>query len=227
MHISIIIPVLNEEVVLAEMLSYLTTICAGHECELLIVDGGSRDATVAIARKSGRVIEAARGRASQMNAGAAAAAGDVLLFLHADTRLPPDAFVTIKQALTPPEVVGGAFRVRFDRADWPYRLVSSTTNLRSRLRHIFTGDQAYFIRSASFHAIGGFAGQPIMEDIEIIARLRNIGRFVLVAPFVTTSARRHTKFGLLRSVLFMWSLRTLYMFGVAPATLQRIYIDIR
>src|SRR5579884_1113778 len=227
MRFSIIIPVLNEEAVLEEQLARLTRQCMGHDCELIIVDGGSSDATVSIAEKYGRVIVSARGRARQMNAGATAASGETLIFLHADTRLPDDAFDAIERALASPRVVGGAFRICFNCDLWPYRLVAFSVNLRSRLRTLFTGDQAYFIRASSFQSIGGYPDQPLMEDLEIIKRLRQIGKVVLLPQYVTTSARRHEKIGLARSVVFMWYLRALYRFGVSPAQLQRMYLDIR
>lgn len=233
MRFSIIMPVLNEEAILEEHLAYLVKQCASYSCELIIVDGGSQDHTVAIAQRYGNVIYSPRGRATQMNNGAKAAHGDVLLFLHADTRLPDNTFVAIEQALNTlnaqavSNVVGGAFRLRFNCDQWLYRLVAWTTNLRSRTRAIFTGDQAYFIRATSFHEIGGYPEQPLMEDLEIIKRLRTIGKVVLLPHYVTTSARRHEKVGLLRSVLFMWYLRLLYKFGVSPAQLQRRYFDVR
>ncbi len=227
MRFSIIMPVLNEEAVLAEHLAYLVKQYAFSDYELIIVDGGSHDSTVAIAQRFGTVIDSPRGRATQMNNGAKVAHSDVLLFLHADTRLPDNAFVAIEQALTVSNVVGGAFRVCFNCDQWLYRLVAWTTNLRSRTRTIFTGDQAYFIRAASFHAIGGYPEQPLMEDLEIIKQLRTIGKVVLLPQYVTTSARRHEKVGLLRSVLFMWYLRLLYKFGVSPVQLQRMYSDVR
>jgi rSAM/selenodomain-associated transferase 2 len=227
MHFSIIVPVLNEAAVLESHLAHLIAQCAHLDCELLIVDGSSSDSTVAIAERYGRVIRSPRGRATQMNAGAAAARGDVLIFLHADTTLPDNAFTAIEQAFGAHEVVGGAFRLCFNCDRWPYRLVSFTTNLRSRLRTLFTGDQAYFIRTTSFQTVGGYPDQPLMEDLEIISRLRKIGKVVLLPQYVTTSARRHEKIGLLRSVLFMWYLRTLYQCGVSPAQLQQMYLDIR
>ena len=227
MRFSIIIPVLNEEAILEEHLAHLTRQCTDHECELLIVDGGSSDATIAIAQRYGQVLQSPRGRARQMNAGAAAASGDVLLFLHADTRLPDDALSAIERALASSRVVGGAFRICFNCDLWPYRVVAFATNLRSRARTLFTGDQAYFIRATSFYTIGGYPDQPLMEDLEIINRLRNIGKVVLLPQYVTTSARRHQKIGLMRSVLFMWYLRTLYRCGVSPVRLQRMYVDIR
>src|SRR5437588_7164203 len=227
MRFSIIIPVLNEEAVLADQLTYLTQQCAHQDCELLIIDGGSTDRTLDIAQCYGQVTCSSRGRATQMNAGAAAARGDVFIFLHADTRLPNDAFNAIERALASPKVVGGAFQVCFNCDLWPYRLVAFTTNLRSRLRTIFTGDQAYFVRATSFKAVGGYPDQPLMEDLEIITRLRKIGKVILLPQYVSTSARRHEKNGLLRTVLFMWYLRTLYKFGVTPAQLQRMYVDVR
>ncbi len=227
MRFSIIVPVLNEEAVLENHLAPLTNQCARHDCELLIVDGGSTDTTTSIAQHYGKVIHSPRGRATQMNAGAALAKGDVLLFLHADTRLPNEAFTAIEQALVSSDVVGGAFRLCFNCDRWTYRLVAFTTNLRSRFGTVFTGDQAFFIREGSFRAVGGYPNQPLMEDLEIIARLRKIGKVILLPLYVTTSARRHQKIGLFRTILFMWYLRTLYKFGVSPAQLQRLYIDIR
>ena len=227
MLFSIIMPVLNEEAVLEHQLGNLVRQISLHDCELLIVDGGSTDRTIEIAQRFGRVIHSPRGRAAQMNIGADVATGEVLLFLHADTLLPDDAFSAIEHELKAQEVVGGAFRVCFNCDQWPYRLVAFTTNLRSRIRKIFTGDQAYFVRSVSFNAVGGFPDQPLMEDLEIITRLRKIGKVVLLLQYVTTSARRHEKIGLIRSVLFMWYLRTLYKFGTSPTKLQRMYIDVR
>lgn len=227
MRFSIIMPVLNEEAVLEEHLAYLVKQCASYEYDLIIVDGGSHDSTVSIAQRYGNVIHSPRGRATQMNNGAQAAHGDVLLFLHADTRLPDNAFVAIEQALAISTVVGGAFCMCFNCDRWLYRLVAWATNLRSRTRTIFTGDQAYFMRAACFHAIGGYPEQPLMEDLEIIKQLRTVGKVMLLPYYVTTSARRHEQVGLLRSVLFMWYLRLLYKCGVSPAHLQRMYVDVR
>jgi rSAM/selenodomain-associated transferase 2 len=227
MRFSIIMPVLNEEAVLEHQLAQLIQQCAHHDYELLIVDGGSSDQTADIAQHYSQVIHSSRGRATQMNAGAAHASGDVLIFLHADTRLPDDAFCAIERAFASPDVVGCAFRICFNCHQWPYRLVAFFTNLRSRLRTLFTGDQAYVIRTSSFKAVGGYPEQPLMEDLEIISRLRKIGKVFLLQEYVTTSARRHEKMGLLRTVLFMWYLRTLYKFGVSPIQLHRMYIDVR
>ena len=227
MRFSIIMPVLNEEASLETYLRLLARPVHGHDCELLIVDGGSTDATINIAERYGRVICSSKGRAKQMNTGACFAQGDIFLFLHADTQLPDDALTAIEYALQTPQVVGGAFRLSFDCKSWLYQLVAFSTNLRSRLRTIFTGDQAYFMRAESFHTVGGYPDIALMEDLEIIKKLRGVGKVVLLPQYIKTSARRHEKIGLLRSVTFMWYMRTLYRFGVSPARLQQMYLDIR
>jgi rSAM/selenodomain-associated transferase 2 len=227
MRFSIIMPVLNEEAVLEAQLEALHQLCAHIDGELLVVDGGSADQTITIAQRYGWVLTADRGRARQMNAGAAHAHGEIFLFLHADTLLPYNAFTAIERALRDPKTVGGAFCLRFDRRTFPYRLVAYSTNLRVRLSGTFTGDQAYFVRADSFRAIGGYPDQCLMEDLEVPRLLREIGRFVLLAEYVTTSARRHAQVGLFRSVLFMWYLRLRYRLGTSPARLQQLYTDIR
>lgn len=227
MRFSIIVPVLNEEAVLEQHLSQFTRFGAAHDYELLLVDGGSVDRTVAIAQRFGRVIHAPRGRALQMNRGARLASGEIYIFLHADTFLPEDAFAAIEHACASRQVVGGAFRLSFDSKKLAYKMVAFSTNLRSLWQGIFTGDQAYFVRADSFKAIGGFPEIALMEDLEIITRLRQIGRVILLPCYVTTSARRHQRIGLVRSIFFMWYLRTLYKFGASPELLQRKYVDVR
>lgn len=227
MRFSIIMPILNEEAILTSQLERLTQQCAQQDYELLLVDGGSTDRTAEIARPYGHVLNTPCGRARQMNAGAAAASGDILLFLHADTELPDSVFLAIEEAFAAPEVVAGAFRLCFNCDHLSYRMVAFITNLRSQTFTVFTGDQAYFIRRTSFEAVEGYPDQPLMEDLEIIARLRRIGIVLLVPHYVKTSARRHEKIGLFRSVLFMWYLRTLYKFGVSPGRLQLMYGNVR
>lgn len=225
---SIIVPVLNEAESLPAQLSVLQRHqLAGGQAELLVVDGGSTDGTAALAAPYGRVIPSPCGRARQMNAGAAEARGDVLIFLHADTLLPLDAFAVIERALADRRIVGGAFRLRFDTPSPVYRVVAATTTLRGLVRHSFTGDQAYVVRRDAFARVGGFPDQPLMEDLEIVKRLRDAGRFVLLPAAVTTSARRHQQMGLGKTLLLMGLLRTLYALGTPPDRLRQIYLDIR
>ena len=227
MRFSIILPVLNEEATIESQLLQLNTRCAHHDCEILVVDGGSCDGTVMLAQRHAQVISAKCGRATQMNAGAQVASGKILLFLHADTILPQDALFRIEEALKQPGVVGGAFRMCFNCHQWPYRLVAFFTNIRSRMLNVYTGDQAYFMWARSFQAVGGYPEQELMEDLEIITRLRKQGHLVLLPQYVVTSARRHEQIGLVRSVFFMWYLRMLYRFGVSPAQLRVMYMDVR
>ncbi len=227
MRFSIIMPVLDEAAILEYQLQQLHRQCAHLDYELFIVDGGSSDSTPTIGRGFGSVISAPKGRARQMNAGARQASGDVLLFLHADTSLPPQAFELIQRALQDQSVVAGAFQLRFDNPYVLYKLIALTTNLRSRLLGVFTGDQAYFVRYQSFKACGGYPDQPLMEDLEIIKRLKRLGAVKLLSASITTSARRHQQTGLLKSICFMWYMRLLYAWGVSPARLQQIYKDIR
>jgi rSAM/selenodomain-associated transferase 2 len=241
--ISVIVPVLDEAPRLA---STLATARLGA-LELIVVDGGSSDASCAVAAAAGaQVIEGAgRGRALQMNAGAAAARGDVLLFLHADTRLPPGwaaAIVATGVSGTPPATaVNGAVRVpgqtsrtrppawgRFDvELDDPSFLLSvvaTLMNLRSRLTGICTGDQAIFVSREAWQASGGFAPIPLMEDIELSRRLkRRHGRPVCLHACVQVSARRWRVRGPLRTILGMWLWRLLYFLGASPVWLHARY----
>jgi rSAM/selenodomain-associated transferase 2 len=220
MNLSIIVPVLNEapdiEAALRALAPYRR-----RGAEVVVVDGGSSDGTADLARPlADRVIETPRGRAVQMNAGAAAAAGDALLFLHADTRLPGDADRLVLDGLT--HRAWGRFDVRFDDGGW-LRLVAIMMNTRSRLTGICTGDQALFVRRDAFEAIGGFPSIALMEDIAASARLKRVSRPLCVHDRVTTSGRKWRKHGILRTILLMWRLRLAYFFGTDPVRLAREY----
>jgi rSAM/selenodomain-associated transferase 2 len=223
MRLAIVIPALNEAENLAELLPDLARGCPA--AEIVVVDGGSRDASAAVvARRPGpRLLAGARGRALQMNLGARAAGGDALLFLHADTRLPDGAAGAIEEALAEPGVVGGRFDVRFDSPRPIFRMIAWFMNARSRASGICTGDQAIFVRRADFEAVGGYPEIPLMEDIELCRRLKGRGQLRALRLRVTTSARKWEREGPLRTIGLMWVLRLLHFFGVAPARLHRWY----
>jgi rSAM/selenodomain-associated transferase 2 len=222
MSLSIIMPVLNEaagiEAALAALAPYRT-----RGCEMIVVDGGSGDRTLALASPlADQIITAPRGRAAQMNAGASVARGDVLLFLHADTKLPASADVLINDGLAQSGRIWGRFDVRFDQGGI-MPLIAIMMNLRSRLSGVATGDQAIFVTRAAFNAVGGFPAQPLMEDIAFSSLVRRISRPVCIGARVTTSARRWQSQGVLRTILLMWRLRLAYFFGADPANLARQY----
>lgn len=221
-RLSIIVPALNEA---ANIEAAVTALAPYRErgVELIVVDGGSRDGTPARARPfADHVCVAACGRAVQMNAGRVAARGDILLFLHADTRLPENADALIVEGLARSHRVWGRFDVRFDRGGL-LTLVAAMMNLRSRLTGIATGDQALFVTRAAFDAAGGFPPIPLMEDISLSKHLKRIGPALCLRARVTTSARRWEENGTLRTILLMWRLRLAYFFGADPAQLARQY----
>ena len=222
-RLAIVVPVLDEEAAIAATLQSLSTLRA-RGAEVIVVDGGSRDRTVEIARPlCDRVIAAPRGRAAQMNAGGGAAHGDVLLFLHADTRLPEDADRLILDALAAGGCAWGRFDVRIEGRHPLFPVIAAMMNLRSRLTGIATGDQAMFVERSAFAAIGGFPDIALMEDIELSRRLKRLGRPLCLRPCISTSGRRWEKLGVVRTILTMWRLRLAYFFGAAPAKLAVSY----
>jgi len=222
-RLSIIIPTLNEAEGIVATLESLRELRRRGQ-EVIVVDGGSIDGTPALASGlADRVLAASAGRAAQMNAGAQAAAGDVLLFLHADTRLPDAADRLVLQGLAAGGAAWGRFDVRIASAHPLLRVVEAMMNLRSRLTRICTGDQGIFVRREAFDAVGGYPGQALMEDIAISARLRRLSAPLCLRERCLTSARRWETQGLLRTILLMWWLRLQYALGVAPARLARGY----
>jgi rSAM/selenodomain-associated transferase 2 len=223
--LSVVVPTLDEERTLA------ATLAAARQPgvdEIIVVDGGSRDATGAVARAlADRVLVAARGRAVQMNAGAAAARGDVLLFLHADTRPPPRYAALIGDALRDPRVVGGRFDVRLDAPGIAFRVIERLISARSRLTRVATGDQAPFVRRAVFERLGGYPPWPLMEDLALARAMKRAGRVVCLRARVVTSARRWQRHGIARTVVRMWVLRLAFYAGVSPSRLARAYDDAR
>ncbi len=230
MRLAIIIPVLNEADSIAATLARLQPL-RSRGAVVIVVDGGSHDDTPArAAGLADGFVAAARGRALQMNAGArseAAAAADVLLFLHADTRLPDDADRIVLRALSNSDRCWGRFDVTLDAAGWPLRVVETMMNLRSRATGIATGDQAIFIERSSFVALEGFAPIALMEDIDFCRRARRLSPPLALRDRVLTSARRWQRHGVWRTVLLMWRLRLAFFLGADPAQLARRYHDAR
>jgi rSAM/selenodomain-associated transferase 2 len=221
--LSIIMPVLDEGEGIAPTLDALSDMRA-LGAEVIVVDGGSRDATIQRARlRTDRVLSAPRGRALQMNAGAAKATGDVLLFLHADTRLPRHADLVVLTGLERSGRAWGRFNVKIEGRSPLLLLVGWLMNLRSRLTGIATGDQAIFVRRDTFQAIGGFAEIPLMEDVALCKRLKGVSRPLCLSERVVTSGRRWEKNGVLNTIVLMWRLRLAYFFGANPNELARQY----
>ena len=224
MTISVIIPTLNEAQNIRATLAPLRHPAFG---EVLVADGGSLDRTVAEAAPAAKVLTAPTGRARQMNTGAATASGDVLLFLHADTLLPPTAADDITAALADPRVVGGHFAARIAPDRGLLWLVGRMMSWRARLTGIATGDQAIFVRRDVFEQLGGFPDIPLMEDIAFSRRLKRAGRVAALRSCVMTSGRRWEQHGAARTILSMWWLRMLFFLGVSPDRLKHLYQDAR
>ena len=223
LRVAVVVPVLDEEARIGRRLAELQRLGVA---EIVVVDGGSRDRTVAIASAvpGVRVLAAPRGRGPQANAGAAVTTADVLLFLHADVELPSDVLHWIGWALASPDVIAGAFRVHHvadDGSNWLGALLR-LADVRSYVTRLPYGDQALFVRRSAFAAAGGFPPQPLFEDLELARRLRRRGRMLTVPAEVRVSARRFLRRPL-RSLLAMHTFPMLYRLGVSPATLARWY----
>lgn len=220
--ISIVVPVLDEAAGIGASLAALKAFRASG-AEVIVVDGGSRDATRSIAvALADRVIDAPRGRAAQMNAGAAVARGDVLLFLHADTTLPASALAAIDHALDARHA-WGRFDVSISGSGALLAIVAAMMNARSRLTGIATGDQAIFARREAFERAGRFAAIPLMEDVALSKALKAVSPPACLRERVVTSGRRWQKHGTLRTIVLMWWLRFAYSLGADPGSLARRY----
>ena len=219
--ISVIIPAVDE---IDNIANTLLSLQDAGSIEVLLVDGGSRDGTPEIARQLGaEVLPSNPGRATQMNAGAAAATGDILLFLHADTRLPPGFENPVRSVIANPEVSAGAFALRIDSPLFLLRVMEWGANLRARYTHMPFGDQAIFVSAAVFRQVGGFPDLPIMEDFEFVRRLKKRGRIEIVSDAAHTSARRWLSMGIWRTWWINQIMVAGYYLGVAPQRLAAFY----
>lgn len=223
MQVSIIVPVLNEATMLAESLEKLRLLC-GQKHEIIVVDGGSADQTADIARPlANQLLVSKPSRAAQMNIGAEAACGEVLLFLHADTTLPAEGIAAILGHLKTTQQAWGRFNVRLSGDKAFYRVIEFMMNWRSRISGIATGDQAIFVTRDLFQRINGFSDIPLMEDVEICRRLKSIQAPICLSQTVQTSSRRWELRGTFRTIWLMWRLRLAYWLGADPADLARQY----
>jgi len=223
LHCSIIIPVLNEQNTVSKQLSSLQGLRkAGHE--VIVVDGGSHDGSVEQAKPyADHVIHSEKGRARQMNKGAACAKHDYLLFLHVDTKFSDAAMTSLQTNLAKKSGQWGRFDVRLSGQHFLYRVIAWFMNTRSRLTGIATGDQAMFVAKSIFNHVGGFPDIPLMEDISLSRRLKKISAPVCLSDYVVTSSRRWKNNGIVRTILLMWSLRLRYFFGASPSVLAERY----
>lgn len=226
MRLAIVIPTLEEETTLRKHLGNAVSIAD----QVVVSDGGSHDGTTDVAAAAGALlVHGPPGRGQQLNRGAGLALEqgcDVLLFLHADTRLPSSGREQVER-LVDDGHIGGGFLVRFDQRPPLLRFGEKLINARTRLLRVPLGDQAQFVARQAFESLGGFADWPILEDLDLILRLRRLGRVGIVNECVVTSARRFTQHGTLRTVATNWLIWLLYLSGVEPRKLARLYRHVR
>ena len=221
--LSIIVPTLNEAAGIVDALNALSRLRADG-AEVIVADGGSQDRTIELARsRCDKLVEAPRGRAAQMNAGAEVATGEVLLFLHADTRLPERAGRVVLEGLAASKRAWGWFAVTITGRSALLPIIAWLMNLRSRLTGIATGDQAIFVERRAFSQVGGFPDVALMEDIILSRRLRQISTPLCLKARVVTSGRRWDEHGPVRTIVLMWGLRAAHFLGADPNTLARAY----
>jgi rSAM/selenodomain-associated transferase 2 len=224
-ELSIIIPVLSETESFSEIIKHIRDQNADGTAEIIVVDGDPRGSTISAIKSEGVLTAVAeKGRARQMNHGAALATGDVLLFLHADTLLPPNAFALIRSTMNDKRFVGGAFDLGFNTKRTIFRIAELYVFLRTRLTKIPFGDQALFIRRDFFEKFGGYQDIPIMEDVELMKRIRHQAHNIRIIPVkVSTSVRRYEREGILYCTLRNWLLQISYGLGVSPERLVQWY----
>jgi len=225
MKVSVVIPAYRESECIGGVLASLEVAAQDVPYEVIVADGDSAGGTLAAIRETHVItLIAPKGRARQMNAGSALATGDILLFLHADTRLPSAAFPKIVSAMRDGRFVGGAFDLGIDNQRWIFRATAWCASRKHRLTRVPYGDQAIFLRRDYFERLGGYPDIPLMEDVELMKRVKRQGERIIILPHaVTTSARNWEKDGILFTILRNWTLQTLYLFGVPAEKLVRFY----
>ena len=222
---SFIIPVWNEEAIISRMIEHVRNLSASGGAEIIVVDGDPAGRTIKVARHMGvKTAISEKGRGNQMNIGASLATGEILIFLHADTLLPPDALELIETAMEDSSCIAGAFDLAIDSARPVFRLIEKAASFRSRMTRIPYGDQTIFIRKRDFRDLGGFNNIPVMEDVEFMQRIKKRkGKICIIGRAVLTSPRRWEKEGIVYTTLRNWLLIALYFCGVKPEKLIRFY----
>lgn len=224
-QLAIIIPTLNEEKLIEHTL--IAVKAHAPDAEIVVVDGGSRDATVALASKHAHVLRTKRGRGGQLNAGVQATTGDILLFLHADTVPDKEGISELLTVMQNKQVLGGAFQMRFDDPRPLYKRIGANVTQRSLRTKSYTGDQGIFTRRSTFKQLGEYRDWPFMEDVDYSERMSKMGPVVLLSHAVETSARRHRRWGLLRTQLTVVLIRILYLLKVHPAKYEWLWPEVR
>jgi rSAM/selenodomain-associated transferase 2 len=220
--ISVIIPVLNEEQRIVDIIEHVNYL-AGQK-EIVVVDGGSIDQTYDLADNlADKVCQTTAGRAQQMNCGAEAASGDVYLFLHCDSQLESGSLLALDVAMRDEEIVGGCFNLQIDADSWPLRFISWSSNLRAKYLNLIFGDQGIFVRQEVFAELGGYPEIELMEDWEFSRKLATAGELSYLDHQISTSARRWEKNGIWKTIWLMHKIKFLYLLGVAPDKLKEMY----